>query len=279
MVTAAGEIDLTVRGVSATRCLPRLTRGAWPCVDLTGDDLHRLGGRDRPGARLAAGRGERGDLRLAAAGPVLRVLNLVGIDQLIEVHPSVTDAVASLPETAPNRPNAGPPPGGQVTGRSGHRRESPDTPSGPDATETKSETAAAPSAHRLLLALPPAGRAGSAAASVRPRVPRSTRGCPRSTAGPARYTAPGGGAGRGLADREHEVGEPRGRRCRRGSRRPGEPAHGRDVALPECLLASASRGSPADCLASPSCTRVRVIHRPHPSSNGAVSLGGSPLTL
>jgi hypothetical protein len=29
---------------------------------------------------------------------VLRVLNLVGIDQLIEIYPSVSDAVASLPE-------------------------------------------------------------------------------------------------------------------------------------------------------------------------------------
>jgi len=38
-------------------------------------------------------------VRLAvAAPPVLRVLNLVGIDQLIEVHPSVTAALASLPD-------------------------------------------------------------------------------------------------------------------------------------------------------------------------------------
>jgi hypothetical protein len=29
---------------------------------------------------------------------VLRVLNLVGIDRLIEVYPSVADATASLPE-------------------------------------------------------------------------------------------------------------------------------------------------------------------------------------
>jgi anti-anti-sigma factor len=37
-------------------------------------------------------------VRLAATSPsVLRVLNLVGIDQLIEVYPSVTEAVASLP--------------------------------------------------------------------------------------------------------------------------------------------------------------------------------------
>ena len=38
-------------------------------------------------------------VRLAVtAPPVLRVLNLVGIDQLIEVHPSVTAAQASLPD-------------------------------------------------------------------------------------------------------------------------------------------------------------------------------------
>jgi anti-anti-sigma factor len=38
-------------------------------------------------------------VRLAVtAPPVLRVLNLVGIDRLIEVHPSVASAVASLPE-------------------------------------------------------------------------------------------------------------------------------------------------------------------------------------
>ena len=35
--------------------------------------------------------------------PVLRVLNLVGIDQLIDIHPSVADAVASLPEQARSR--------------------------------------------------------------------------------------------------------------------------------------------------------------------------------
>jgi anti-anti-sigma factor len=38
-------------------------------------------------------------VRLAVTSPaVLRVLNLVGIDRLIEVHPSVTEAVASLPQ-------------------------------------------------------------------------------------------------------------------------------------------------------------------------------------
>lgn len=38
-------------------------------------------------------------MRLAVTAPaVLRVLNLVGIDQLIQVHPSVADAVGSLPQ-------------------------------------------------------------------------------------------------------------------------------------------------------------------------------------
>jgi anti-sigma B factor antagonist len=38
-------------------------------------------------------------MRLAVAAPaVLRVLNLVGMDRLLDVYPSVTDALASLPD-------------------------------------------------------------------------------------------------------------------------------------------------------------------------------------
>ena len=38
-------------------------------------------------------------MRVAASGtPVLRVFSLVGIDRLIDIHPTVDDARASLPD-------------------------------------------------------------------------------------------------------------------------------------------------------------------------------------
>lgn len=120
VVTGAGEIDLTNADGLRDALLSALNAGALGLVvDLTATTFLDSAGVTalvRTSRRAVA---SEATMRLAVTAPsVLRVLNLVGIDRLLEVYPSVTDAVASLP--------------GQVTviDSSTH------SPSGPDATET-----------------------------------------------------------------------------------------------------------------------------------------------
>lgn len=99
MVTAAGEIDLTNAESLRDALLSALNAGALGLVvDMTATTFLDSAGVTavvRASRRAAA---SEATVRLAVtAPPVLRVLNLVGIDQLIEVHPSVPAAVASLP--------------------------------------------------------------------------------------------------------------------------------------------------------------------------------------
>ncbi|MGH3251694.1 MAG: STAS domain-containing protein [Trebonia sp.] len=100
VVTAVREIDLTnAQGLRDT-LLSALNAGALGLVvDLTATtflDSAGVAALARASRRAAAA---EATVRLAATAPaVLRVLNLVGIDRLIEVHPSVAEAVASLPE-------------------------------------------------------------------------------------------------------------------------------------------------------------------------------------
>jgi anti-anti-sigma factor len=101
VVTTAGEIDLTNAEGLRDTLLSALNSGALGLVvDLTATTFLDSAGVTalvRASRRAAA---TEATLRLAVtAAPVLRVLNLVGIDRLIEVHPSVADAVASLPES------------------------------------------------------------------------------------------------------------------------------------------------------------------------------------
>jgi anti-anti-sigma factor len=101
VVTAAGEIDLTNAEGFRDTLLSALNSGALGLVvDLTATTFLDSAGVTalvRASRRASA---TEATLRLAVtAAPVLRVLNLVGIDRLIEVHPSVTDAMASLPES------------------------------------------------------------------------------------------------------------------------------------------------------------------------------------
>ena len=89
-----------MRKVSATRCLPRSTRGRHALVvDMTSTTFLDSAGVTalvRAARRAAA---TEATLRLAVtAPPVLRVLSLVGIDRLIEVYPGLPDAMASLPD-------------------------------------------------------------------------------------------------------------------------------------------------------------------------------------
>ena len=100
VVTAAGEIDLTNAGSLRDALLSALNAGALGLVvDLTATTfLDSAGVAALVRAWRRAGAMEA-TVRLAVSSPaVLRVLDLVGINQLIEVHPSVAEAVASLPD-------------------------------------------------------------------------------------------------------------------------------------------------------------------------------------
>jgi anti-anti-sigma factor len=99
VVAAAREIDLTNAEGLRDALLSALNSGALGLViDMTATTFIDSAGVTalvRASRRAAAC---EATIRLAATAPaVLRVLNLVGIDQHIEVHPGVTEAVASLP--------------------------------------------------------------------------------------------------------------------------------------------------------------------------------------
>jgi anti-sigma B factor antagonist len=120
VVAAAGEIDLTNAEGLRDALLSALDAGALGLVvDLTETtflDSAGVTALARASRRAAA---SEATVRLAVTAPaVLRVLNLVGLDRLLEVHPSVADAAASLPAQL------------TVIDSSTH------SPSGPDATET-----------------------------------------------------------------------------------------------------------------------------------------------
>jgi anti-sigma B factor antagonist len=100
VVTAAGEIDITNAESLRDALLSALNAGALGLVvNMTATTFLDSAGVTalvRASRRAAA---TEATVRLAVTSPaVLRVLNLVGIDRLVEVHPSVADAVASLPE-------------------------------------------------------------------------------------------------------------------------------------------------------------------------------------
>jgi anti-sigma B factor antagonist len=99
VVSASGEIDMINAEGLRDALLSALNAGAAGLVaDMTSTTF-----LDSAGITALVRASRRADatdaaLRLAVtAPPVLRVLNLVGIDRLIEVHPSLADAVASLP--------------------------------------------------------------------------------------------------------------------------------------------------------------------------------------
>jgi anti-anti-sigma factor len=99
VVTAAGEIDISNAEGFRDVLLSALNAGAAGLVaDLTPTTF--LDSAGVTALVRAARRATATDatLRLAVtAQPVLRVLSLVGLDRLIEVYPSLAEAVASLP--------------------------------------------------------------------------------------------------------------------------------------------------------------------------------------
>lgn len=99
-----GELDLTIADGLREALLGVLNAGALGLVvDMTTTtfcDSAGISAITRAVRRAAA---NDATVRLAVASPaVLRVLELVGIDRLIEVYPDVSAAVASLPEHARN---------------------------------------------------------------------------------------------------------------------------------------------------------------------------------
>jgi len=99
VVAAAREIDLTNAESLRDALLSALNSGALGLVvDMTATTfIDSAGVTALVRASRRAGASEA-TIRLAATAPaVLRVLDLVGLDQRIEVHPSVAEAVASLP--------------------------------------------------------------------------------------------------------------------------------------------------------------------------------------
>jgi anti-anti-sigma factor len=100
VVTAPAEMDLTISGGLREALLGVLNAGALGLVvdmtETTFCDSAGIGALSRAARRAAA---NDATMRLAVTAPsVLRVLNLVGIDRLIDIHPSVSAARASLPD-------------------------------------------------------------------------------------------------------------------------------------------------------------------------------------
>jgi anti-sigma B factor antagonist len=100
VVTATGEIDLTNAEGLRDALLSALNAGALGLVvDMTATTFIDSAGVTALVRASRRSTATEATVRLAVIAPaVLRVLNLVGIDQLVQVHPSVADAVASLPE-------------------------------------------------------------------------------------------------------------------------------------------------------------------------------------
>lgn len=102
MVTAPGEIDLTNADGLREALLDVLNAGALGLVmDMTVTTFCDSAGISAITRATRRADASGATIRLAVTSePVLRVLNLVGIDRLIEIYPSVSAARASLPDQA-----------------------------------------------------------------------------------------------------------------------------------------------------------------------------------
>ena len=94
------EIDLTIADPLREALLAVLNQGALGLIaDMTATtfcDSAGITALVRAARRAAAG---DATMRIVVtAAPVLRILDLVGIDRLIDIHPSVSAALASMPD-------------------------------------------------------------------------------------------------------------------------------------------------------------------------------------
>ncbi|MGH3266370.1 MAG: STAS domain-containing protein [Trebonia sp.] len=100
VIGAAGEIDLINAGNLSDAMLSALNTGARALiVDMTAAVFLDSAGVNAlvHASKRAAATGASLRLAVTALAP-LRVLDLVGVDRLIEVHPTVAEAIASLPD-------------------------------------------------------------------------------------------------------------------------------------------------------------------------------------
>lgn len=100
VVRLPAEIDLTIADALREALLAVLNQGALGLIaDMTATtfcDSAGITALVRAARRAAAG---DATMRIVVtAPPVLRVFSLVGIDRLIDIHPSVSAALASLPD-------------------------------------------------------------------------------------------------------------------------------------------------------------------------------------
>jgi anti-sigma B factor antagonist len=102
VVSLPAEIDLTIADALREALLSVLNQGAVALIaDMTATTFCDSAGITTlvRAAKRAAATGA--EMRLAVTAPqVLRVFTLVGIDRLIDIHPSVAAARASLPDQA-----------------------------------------------------------------------------------------------------------------------------------------------------------------------------------
>ncbi len=100
VVAAEGEIDLTNAEGLRDALLSALNAGAGGLiVDMTRTTFLDSSGVTAVVRAVRRASATEATVRLAVtAPPVLRVLNLVGIDRLVNIFPSVTEAAASLPD-------------------------------------------------------------------------------------------------------------------------------------------------------------------------------------
>lgn len=120
VVTAAGDIDLTNAERLRDSLMTALNAGAAAVVvDLTAATFLDSAGVTALVRASRRARASEAALRVAVTAPaVLRVLDLVGIDQIVPVYPGVAEALDSL------------------TGQDAVMDSNTQAPSGPDATET-----------------------------------------------------------------------------------------------------------------------------------------------
>ena len=100
IVRLPAEIDLTIADPLREALLAVLNQGALGLIADMGAttfcDSAGINALVRAARRAAAG---DATMRIVVtAAPVLRIFNLVGIDRLIDIHPSVPTALASMPD-------------------------------------------------------------------------------------------------------------------------------------------------------------------------------------
>jgi len=102
VVAVPTELDLTIADGLREALLGVLNAGALGLVvDMTATTFCDSAGISAITRAVRRATANDATVRLVATStPVLRVLNLVGIDRLIEIHPSVNAARASLPDQA-----------------------------------------------------------------------------------------------------------------------------------------------------------------------------------